>query len=123
MFVDFLPNLSKGPVVIDMFFRVLNALDDALISLDYTRSRDELAVGGKVKDAMRVQCVPQIVAACYDVVAMYRNLDIQLCSSVLDCLSRYISWIDIGLVINDAFTRLLFYLMLVDSLPDQHWSS
>ncbi|XP_011079646.1 exportin-T isoform X1 [Sesamum indicum] len=119
VFVDFLPNLSKGAVVIDMFSRVLNALDDELISLDYPRTGDELAVAGRIKDAMRGQCVPQIVGAWYDIVLMYRNSDPELCASVLDSMRRYISWIDIGLIVNDAFTQLLFELMLVDGLPDQ----
>ncbi|KAL0396965.1 UNVERIFIED_CONTAM: Exportin-T [Sesamum calycinum] len=119
VFVDFLPNLSKGAVVIDMFSRVLNALDDELISLDYPRTGDELAVAGRIKDAMRAQCVPQIVGAWYDIVLMYRNSDPELCASVLDSMRRYISWIDIGLIVNDAFTQLLFELMLVDGLPDQ----
>ncbi|KAL0463791.1 UNVERIFIED_CONTAM: Exportin-T [Sesamum latifolium] len=50
---------------------------------------------------------------------MYRNSDPELCASVLDSMRRYISWIDIGLIVNDAFTQLLFELMLVDGLPDQ----
>ncbi|GFP90585.1 exportin-t [Phtheirospermum japonicum] len=119
VFVDFLPNLSKGALVIDMFCRVLNALDDELISMDYPRNGDDVAISGRIKDAMRAQCVPQIVGAWYDIVLMYRNSDPELCSSVLDSTRRYVSWIDIGLVANDAFIGLLFELMLVDGLSDQ----
>ncbi|KAL2555026.1 Exportin-T [Forsythia ovata] len=119
VFTDFLPNLSKGAVVIDMFCRVLNALDDELISFDYPRSGDEVAVAGRIKDAMRAQCVPQIVRASYDIILMYKNSDPELCTSVLDSMRRYISWIDIGLIVNNAYIQLLFELMLVDVLPDQ----
>ncbi|KAL2534185.1 Exportin-T [Abeliophyllum distichum] len=119
VFTDFLPNLSKGAVVIDMFCRVLNALDDELISFDYPRSGDEVAVAGRIKDAMRAQCVPQIVKASYDIILMYKNSDPELCTSVLDSMRRYISWIDIGLIVNNAYIQLLFELMLVDVSPDQ----
>ncbi|KAK9282212.1 hypothetical protein L1049_005125 [Liquidambar formosana] len=119
IFVDFLPHLSKGARVIDMFCRVLNALDDELISLDYPRSAEEVAVAARVKDAMRQQCVPQIVRAWYDIVSMYRNSDPELCTGVLDSMRRYISWIEIGLIVNDAFIPLLFDLILVDGLPEQ----
>ncbi|RDX61303.1 Exportin-T, partial [Mucuna pruriens] len=119
VFVDFFPHLSKGNVVIDMFCRVLNALDDELISLDYPRTPEELTVAGRVKDAMRQQCVSQIVRAWYDIVYMYRNSDQELCISVLDSMRRYISWIDIGLIVNDAFIPLLFDLILVGPLSDQ----
>ncbi|KAK8618711.1 hypothetical protein V6N13_132693 [Hibiscus sabdariffa] len=114
VFVDFLPRLSKGAVVIDMFSRILNALDDELVSMDYPRTPEDVAVAGRVKDAMRNQCVPQIVRAWYDIVSMYRNSDPEICATVLDCMRRYVSWIDIGLIVNDAFIPLLFELILVD---------
>ncbi|KAK3030933.1 hypothetical protein RJ639_036671 [Escallonia herrerae] len=119
VFLDFLPSLNRGAVVIDMFCRVLNALDEELISLDYPRSPEEVAVAARVKDAMRQQCIAQVVRAWYDIVSMYRNSDPELCATVLESMRRYISWIDIGLIVNDVFIRLLFELMLVDGSADQ----
>ncbi|GAB2222214.1 hypothetical protein Drorol1_Dr00013419 [Drosera rotundifolia] len=119
VFLDLLSHLSKGVVVIDMFCRVLNALDDELISLDYPRNAEEVADARRIKDAMRQQCVSQIVRAWYDIVSMYRNSDSELCVSVLDSMTRYISWIDIGLIANEVFIPLLFELILVDGLPAQ----
>lgn len=119
VFLDFLPNLSRGAVVIDMFCRFLNSLDDELISLDYPRTAEETAVAARVKDAMRQQCISQIVRAWYDIVSMSRNSHPEICASVLDTMRRYISWIDIGLIVNDTFLRLLFELILVDGGLDQ----
>ncbi|GAV81717.1 Xpo1 domain-containing protein [Cephalotus follicularis] len=119
VFVDFLPHLSKGAIVIDMFCRVLNALDDELISLDYPRTQEEIAVAARVKDAMRQQCVAQIVRGWYDILSVYRNSEPELCGSVLDSMRRFISWIDIGLIWNDAFIPLFFELILTDGLSEQ----
>ncbi|XP_059456969.1 exportin-T [Corylus avellana] len=119
VFVDFLPRLRNGVLVIDMFCRILNALDDEVISLDYQRTPEELVVAGRIKDAMRQQCVPQIVRAWYDIVSLYRNSDQELCASVLESMRRYISWIDIGLIVNDAFIPLLFDLILAGGLSEQ----
>lgn len=119
VFLDFLPHLNKGATVIDMFCRILNALDDEIISFDYPRNAEEVAVAGRIKDTMRQQCVAQIVRTWYDIISMYRNSDPELCASVLDSMRRYISWIDIGLIVNDAFIPLLFELLLVDVLPEQ----
>ncbi|XP_047317021.1 exportin-T-like [Impatiens glandulifera] len=118
VFIDYLPHLSKGAVVIDMFCRILNSLDDELISLDYPRNADDMTLAAQVKDAMRQQCVAQIVRAWYDIVTMYRSSDPFLCVSVMDCMRRYISWIDIGLVANDAFIPLFFDLILNNELPE-----
>lgn len=119
VFVDLLPHLNKGRVVIDMFCRVLNSLDDEVISLDYPRSPEDMAVAGRVKDAMRQQCVEQIVRAWYEIVSMYRNSDFEVCTSVLECMPKYISWIDINLIANDAFIPLFFELVLGDGLSEQ----
>ncbi|KAL9228510.1 hypothetical protein vseg_004085 [Gypsophila vaccaria] len=119
-FVDFLPCLNKGSVVIDMFCRVLNALDDEIISLDYPRSADEVAVAARVKDAMRQQCVHQIVGAWFEIVSVYKSSDAELCTSVLDSMRRYISWIDINLVTDYyQFVPLFFELVLLDGLSEQ----
>lgn len=117
VFVDFIPHLSKGAVVIDMFCRVLNALDDELISLEYPRTSEEISVAARVKDAMRQQCVPLIAGAWYEIVSMYKNSD--LSATVLDCMRRFVSWIDIRLVANNAFVPLLFELILSCGLSDQ----
>ncbi|KAK4784101.1 hypothetical protein SAY86_018469 [Trapa natans] len=119
VFLDFLQNLNRGTDVIDMFCRILNVLDDELISLDYPRSPEEVAVSTRVKDSMRQQCVSQIVRAWYDTVTLHRDTEPELCSLVLDTMSRYISWIDIGLVANDAFVPLLFDLILLEGLSAQ----
>ncbi|KAK9081619.1 hypothetical protein Syun_031402 [Stephania yunnanensis] len=119
VFVDFLQHLNKGAAVIDMFCRVLNALDDEVISLDYPRNAEEVVVAGRIKDGMRQQCIPQIVRAWYDIVSLYKNSDPDVCTSVLDSLRRCISWIDIGLIANNAFVPMLFELVLVEGPPEQ----
>nr|XP_043615501.1 exportin-T isoform X2 [Erigeron canadensis] len=119
VFLDFLPNLSRGGVVIDMFCRLLNALDDELISQDYPRTAEEGVISGKIKDAMRQQCVNPIVHAWYEIVSLYKISDPELCAFVLDTMRRYISWIEIGLIANNTFLPLLFELMLVDGVNDQ----
>ena len=45
-------------MVVDMFCRIFNALDNELISLDYPRNSEEITIAGRRKDAMREQCVP-----------------------------------------------------------------
>ncbi|CAI9114420.1 OLC1v1015139C1 [Oldenlandia corymbosa var. corymbosa] len=118
VFLDFLPNLSKGSLVIDMFCRILIALDEELISIDYPRSSEEVALAGRIKDAMRQQCIAQIVRVWYDIVSMYKSSDPDLCFSALDCTRRYVTWIDIGLVANDTFIQMLFELMMSTEYAD-----
>lgn len=98
-----------------MFSRLLTALDDDLLNLDYPRSPEAVAAAARVKDAMRGEVVPQIASAWFDLISLYRSSDPELAAEVLDTMRRYISWIDIGLVANDAFIPLLFELILTPS--------
>lgn len=111
-FVDMLNALSKGPVVVDMFIRVLNALDEEVISFDFPRTQEECAAATRIKDAMRQQCISQIVGAWYSLIVMYKGQAPQLAAQVLEMMQKYVAWIDIGLVANESFIPLLFEFLV-----------
>ncbi|XP_024390921.1 exportin-T isoform X2 [Physcomitrium patens] len=111
-FLDMLGSLSKGPVVVDMFIRVLNALDEEVISFDFPRTEEEAAAATRIKDAMRQQCISQVVAAWYNLIVMYKGQSPQLAAQVLEMMQKYVAWIDIGLVANDSFVPLLFEFLV-----------
>ncbi|MCO5598110.1 hypothetical protein L7F22_052201 [Adiantum nelumboides] len=112
VFLDLLGFLPKGRGVVDMFCRVMNTLDEEVISLDYSRKQEEVLVATRIKDAMRQQCVTQIVGSCYSLVLAYKGVRPQLAGMVLDTLQRCVAWIDIQLVANDTFIPLLFDFLL-----------
>ncbi|XP_020593420.1 exportin-T-like isoform X1 [Phalaenopsis equestris] len=111
-------SLLPSPAAVDMFSRLLTALDDDLISQDYHLSSDDVAAATRVKDAMRLQCIPQIARAWFDIASLYRSSDPGLAASTLDTMRRYVVWIDIGLVANDVFLPLLFDLILSHITPE-----
>ncbi|KAG1366368.1 exportin-T [Cocos nucifera] len=119
-FLHLLPRLpSADSLAVDMFARLLAALDDDLLSQDYPRSPDESAAASRVKDSMRLQCVPQIARHWFDAVSLYHSSDPHLPAAALDTMRRYVPWIDINLVANDAFIPLLFDLILAPGSPEQ----
>ncbi|CAK9198433.1 unnamed protein product [Sphagnum troendelagicum] len=111
-FLDMIGSLSKGPVVVDMFIRVLNSLGEEVNSLDFPRTPEECAAATRIKDAMRQQCISQIVGAWYSLIVMYKGESPFLSAAVLETMQKYVAWIDIGLVANDTFVPLLFELLV-----------
>lgn len=111
-FLDMLSSLGKGPVVVDMFIRVLNALDEEVISFDFPRSQEEFAAATRIKDAMRQQCISQVVGAWYELIGLYKGQSPHLATQVLEMMQKYVAWIDIGLVANNSFIPLLFELLV-----------
>uniref|UniRef100_A0A0D9X1E9 Exportin-T n=1 Tax=Leersia perrieri TaxID=77586 RepID=A0A0D9X1E9_9ORYZ len=112
-FLDLIPQSSPpqpGPT--DMFARVLVSLDDDLLSQDYPRNAEEASDAGRVKDAMRAQCVPQIARHWHEVAVSLRAADPAVAAVALDAARRCISWIDVSLVANDVFVPLLFDIAL-----------
>ncbi|KAM0831568.1 hypothetical protein ACQ4PT_065447 [Festuca glaucescens] len=111
-FLDLLPPSPPQSGPTDMFARVLISIDDDLLSQDYPRNADETADAGRVKDAMRAQCVPQIAGHWHDAAGSLRAIDPPTAAVALDAARRCISWIDVALVANDVFVPLLFDIAL-----------
>lgn len=55
----------------------------------------------RVKDGMREHSLQEIAAAWFRLVGGYRDKAPELAGQVLAVMTRYIPWIDIGLVAND----------------------
>ncbi|BAF22169.1 exportin-T [Oryza sativa Japonica Group] len=111
-FLDLIPPSPPLPGPTDMFARVLVSLDDDLLSQDYPRNAEEASDAGRVKDAMRAQCVPQIARHWHEAAVSLRAADPAVAAVALDAARRCISWIDVSLVANDVFVPLLFDIAL-----------
>ena len=111
IFVDLVQAVDKGPPWVDMMCRVFSTLDDEVISLDYPRTSEDNVVAMRIKDAMRQQCIVQVVNCWYQLVVAYCTISPEVAASVLETMHRYVSWIDIGLVANEQFIPLLFRIL------------
>ncbi|KAG8079756.1 hypothetical protein GUJ93_ZPchr0007g6191 [Zizania palustris] len=111
-FLDLVPPSPPQPGPTDMFARVLISLDDDLLSQEYPRNAEEASDAGRVKDAMRAQCVPQIARHWQEAALSLRAADPAVAAVALDAARRCISWIDVSLVANDLFVPLLFDIAL-----------
>jgi exportin-T len=54
-----------------------------------------------VKDAMRDSAIAEVAQAWAALAYAYRSSSPELAASVLQSMTRYISWMDIGLVANE----------------------
>ena len=110
-FQDLLGTLGQGREAVDLFCRILVAVDDDIISLEVPRSAEEAKQGSRFKDAMRERSLPDVALAWSQLVAAYKDTAPDTAASVLDAVQRYVHWIDIALVANDSFVPLLFSVL------------
>ncbi|CAH0514432.1 unnamed protein product [Peronospora belbahrii] len=97
-----------------MYFRILLAINEEIVEFDAQRTQQEAAHNMKIKDAMREgSCMRENFDAIARVLVNADASDVmrQLGASALETLKRYISWVDIGLVVNDTIWPLLVKLL------------
>eukprot|EP00050_Salpingoeca_kvevrii_P015334 m.45804 g.45804 ORF g.45804 m.45804 type:complete len:947 (-) comp6265_c0_seq1:239-3079(-) len=108
-FTDIIALFEHGKNVMDMFLRVLTAIDEIVVDRDFTRTAEEQERNTWIKDTMRELAVPDIVTACMGILTACSDTEPQLASECLCVLSAYIDWIDINLIVNDTLLQALYH--------------
>lgn len=89
---------------ISMFFRVLRCLDDEVTSIRASQTSETARMTSiRVKDAMRDDCITDIVARCTDFLAHPKYM-----SLAFDVFSRYVEWVDIGLIAKEQILSPMY---------------
>ncbi|ESO82555.1 hypothetical protein LOTGIDRAFT_197880 [Lottia gigantea] len=110
-FTDLLQTLNLGPMAVDMYLRILLAIDTEVVDREVIHNQDETARNTMIKDAMRDQYVVQLAESWFQIMTRYEDTHPEITCRCLDVVGKYVSWIDINLVANDQFvTILLRYL-------------
>jgi len=105
VFTQLLGLLPNGPVVIDLFLRVLNTVHEEVVSAE--GSGHDFQLANRIKDGMREGCLPQVVAAWQQILSLHESAP-QLAAACLHTMHLYVSWIDIGLVTTPPLMAMLY---------------
>ncbi|XP_021920575.1 exportin-T-like [Zootermopsis nevadensis] len=112
-FGDLIKTLSFGPQAVDIYVRVLKAIDSEVADQDITHTHQEIERNAAIKNAMRGSCVEKLVESWYHILKTYETSNPELVNQCLEIIGAYVSWIDIGLVANARFIELLLSLLCV----------
>lgn len=98
------PSQNVTESSIAMFFRALRSLDDDIISVRASQlSEEKRIISIRVKDAMRDDCIAEIINTCCDLLSSAKFV-----SYSFDIISRYVEWVDIGLIAQDRILRPMY---------------
>eukprot|EP00658_Telonema_sp_P-2_P013181 TRINITY_DN14996_c0_g1_i2.p1 TRINITY_DN14996_c0_g1~~TRINITY_DN14996_c0_g1_i2.p1 ORF type:complete len:309 (-),score=86.74 TRINITY_DN14996_c0_g1_i2:32-958(-) len=117
-FTELITRLQLGVPMVDMLLRVLDCVDTEFVSTDIDRSREEAERGMEVKDAMRQDCISQIVDVWHQLLQGYHTKQLDQPALVNDCLQlieKYIVWVDISYIFHERFVSL-FYAFFGDEV-------
>ncbi|KAJ2354549.1 pre-tRNA nuclear export protein [Coemansia sp. RSA 2618] len=107
---------SLRPTLVDFLVKVLGYLDEEMVNRAVPRGAEELARNTEIKDAMRMSDVGRMANAWYTVLTQLAGTHAELARGVLQLMGAYVSWIDINLIVNQSFMRILFELLRVPAL-------
>ncbi|RKO91340.1 armadillo-type protein [Blyttiomyces helicus] len=101
---------------VDTFLRVSQALDDEVANLLLQRTAEEAARNTLVKDRMRESAVTRLASAWLQILTESYEADPEIASRCLRLFARYVSWIDINLVVTREFMAGLYEFLTRSAL-------
>lgn len=106
--------LTQHPVIVELFLRLLDAIDEVVVSHEYHRTPGDVAAANAIKDQMRTECVAQFADIWYNVLSTCQQSHQLLVQLALKNIKQYIVWIDINLIVNERFLSVLYTLLSSD---------
>eukprot|EP00042_Codosiga_hollandica_P055911 m.793236 g.793236 ORF g.793236 m.793236 type:complete len:439 (+) comp59227_c0_seq2:243-1559(+) len=110
-FQDIIELFELGEVVVDMFIRILDTIDESFVDREYILSEQQLVLSGQLKDAMRDNSLTVIAQTWLHILTSYESVNDVLVSSCLETIAKYISWIDIRFALDPQLLDTLFRFM------------
>ena len=85
-----------------LYLRMLGQVNDEIADVLVSRSSDEQKRNTELKDLVRTRDAQMISLSWQEILAKWRQTDLMIVEMCLKTVSRWVSWIDISLVVNEA---------------------
>ncbi|XP_073939921.1 exportin-T isoform X3 [Castor canadensis] len=118
-FFDILSVVDLNPRGVDLYLRILMAIDSELVDRDVVHSSEEARRNTLIKDTMREQCIPSLVESWYQILQNYQYTNSEVTCQCLEVVGAYVSWIDLSLIANDRFINMLLGHMSIEVLREE----
>jgi exportin-T len=101
-----------------LYFRMLGQVHDEIADLLVTRHEEEKKRNNELKDLIRHRDAQNISLSWQEVLAKWREIDLALVEMCLRTVGRWVSWIDISLVVNEAMIGLFLEMAGQQGISD-----
>ena len=85
-----------------LYLRSLNAVHDEVADTLMPRTQEETKRNNDLKDLMRSRDIKNIASSWQALLSRWRQTNMEITEVCLKTISRWVSWIDIGLVVNES---------------------
>lgn len=117
-FADMTRLNSMSPRMVDMFYRILKAVDSEVVDREIPHTAIEAERNTMIKDAMRETAVADLVENWYQTILRFESQRPDIVCMCHEVIGAYISWIDISLIANDRFVAVFLRHLRVAMLRE-----
>lgn len=117
-FHDLMTCLASGPLAVDMYLRILQAVQMEVVDRDISHSSDEVQRNTLLKDAMREMCVSELADSWHQIMTTYETSHPDIVNMCLEVVGGYVSWMDIGYFANERMVALLLRFLAKQELRE-----
>jgi exportin-T len=90
-----------------LYLRILGSVHDEIADVIIPRTPEEAKRNTELKDLVRTRDAQQVSVSWQEILAKWRQIDLSVVEMCLRVVSRWVSWIDISLVVNQTVLQAL----------------
>ncbi|TVY47539.1 Exportin [Lachnellula occidentalis] len=104
-------NGSRDNIVgIALYLRLLSSIHDEIADVMLSRPTSETRRNTELKDLLRARDVQKVTTSWQEILAQWTGRDDGIVEMTLKVVGKWVSWIDISLIVNEETLNLLFQL-------------
>jgi exportin-T len=93
-----------------LYLRILGSIHDEIADVMVTRNPTETKRNTELKDTLRARDAQKVTASWQEILTQWRDRNDAVIEMTLKVIGKWVSWIDISLVVNQENLNLLFSL-------------
>lgn len=94
-----------------LYLRILVSIHDEIADVMLSRSEEETKRNTELKDLMRARDVVKVASSWQEILSQWQGQSDAVVEMCLKVVSKWVSWIDISLIINQDMLNMLFQLV------------
>lgn len=101
---------TDNPVATMLYLRILESIHDEIADVMIPRTRPEQERSNELKDLVRARDVSKIAVTWQEILSRWRTIDLTIVELCLRTIAKWVSWIDISVVIDRNIQNALLEL-------------
>lgn len=104
-------NEKSHTKAVEFYLRVLLSIDEEIADQHIPREPNEIHRNNTLKDKIRLNDMHHLTESWYGLMIKYQQTNNSIVELCMKVISKYVSWIDISLIVNNSYMTFIFGLL------------